>query len=70
MNFFANLSLAPPFVASTPHFFNGEPLLSQAFKLAPKRDKDATFVDIEPVCIFYYPFFVCEKIRAFKLALL
>ena len=40
-------------MASTPHFFNGDPMLSQVFKLSPTKEKDATFVDIEPVCIFY-----------------
>lgn len=43
--------LAPPFVASTPNFYLGDPLLSRAFNLSPKKEEHATFVDIEPVCI-------------------
>jgi hypothetical protein len=42
---------APPFVASTPHFYLGDPLLYQVFNLVPNKEKHATFIDIEPVCI-------------------
>ena len=44
--------LGPPFIASTPHFYLGDEKLSQVFKLEPKKERDATVVDIEPVCIF------------------
>ncbi|CAB4035443.1 lysosome membrane 2-like, partial [Paramuricea clavata] len=39
---------APPFVASTPHFYLGDPLLYQLFNLVPNKEKHATFIDIEP----------------------
>ncbi|XP_028403821.1 lysosome membrane protein 2-like [Dendronephthya gigantea] len=40
-------NIAPPFVASTPHFYNAEPYLHEMFNLMPKKEKHATFVDIE-----------------------
>lgn len=40
--------LAPPFVASTPHFYFGDPALSQRFMLTPTKEEHATFIDIEP----------------------
>ena len=54
-------NLAPPFVASSPHFYNGDPLLSQALNLAPTKEKHATFVDIEPVRVFYCPINLHEE---------
>ena len=47
------VDIATPFVASSPHFYFGDPRLSEMLKLKPEKTVHATFLDVEPVSMFY-----------------
>ncbi|XP_046852808.1 lysosome membrane protein 2-like [Xenia sp. Carnegie-2017] len=41
-------STGTPFIASTPHFYDGDPKLSELFDLKPDKEKHGTYVAVEP----------------------